>query len=459
MAVPPNVINLAPNPRSVGTAYSPNDATTASVAITGLGTPTPTGITTATRGMKLSGTGAMIGSWFNVDGQTNSGTVRSIGAWFRASVAGYKAHFSGTGATMTAVTLPANTWTWVSFAGYTGYVGVYVTRIDGASANLTDLCYITGVTCIAGTVAPTTNFDGASPAETYYTYKWNGAANNSSSTKEYYGIWAEQIIGSGAPAVQVTAIGLGVTNAVTQVTRQAGREVWSVPGWKRRNSLGADTYKDATPPLGRPVTYTLVKDGLTINSMTITVESTTGWIQDPLSPETAMPVATIDGNPAVLALAKAALKRMTYGALYEEETPLGGQYPIVRANQRAGASGLEFHLNAYTNVTSDALQQLVLDTPIILFRGLPSWGSLPALAYLIGDVDEEPENRDRGGQFTRWVAGGKLAAPVSIGPLTGNVTNADVQASLAGRTNSNVQATTGTKRNIDVQANPLGLGQ
>lgn len=303
-----------------------------------------------------------------------------------------------------------------------------------------------------------TYFDGASTGGNY-TYAWTGTANASTSTKTYYGIWAEQVSGAGAPKVQVTVIGLGGTAVTTQVIRKAGRDTWTVPGWKKRNTLGAETFTDATPPLARPITYTLISNGLTINSITITVASTTGWVQDPLSPGTAMPVATVDGNPAILALAKAALKKMTYGVRYEEETPLGGQYPVVRAGTRAAASGVEVHLNAYTNTVSDALQQLALDTPILLFRGLPSWGSIPALAYLVGDVEEAPHNRDRGGQFTRWVAEGKLAAPVALGPLTGQVTNQMVQDNLVGRTNASVQSTSGTLRNIDVQANPLGLGQ
>ncbi len=365
----------------------------------------------------------------------------------------------------TATTVPANTWTKLSTEGlvtsgtYTN-IQVFPWAVTGdttfSAGESIQLAQVVIERNGTGTVGP--YFDG-STVDPNYTNAWTGTVDASTSTSDVYGLWAEQITGPGAPKVQVTAIGLGGVNTVTQVTRQCGREVWSVPGWKKRNSLSADTYTDATPPLGRPVTYTLIKDGLPVNSRTITVESTTGWVQDPLSPETALPVATTDADPAVLALAKAALKNITYVAQYEEETPLGGQYPIIRADQRGGASGVEFHLNAYQNTISDAFQQLVLDTPILLFRGLPSWGSIPALAYLIGNVQEAPYNRDRGGQFTTWAAGGKLASPVALGPLTGTVTNAMVQDNLVGRTNASIQSTTGTKRNIVVQADPLSLGQ
>lgn len=368
-----------------------------------------------------------------------------------------------------AVSCPANTWTQL-----TGTLTMTAAQADATSTGygfgflstaawaINDVTYTDEIIVERNVTALTTYFDGNTPLMTggNYSYKWSGTANASTSVKDYYGIWAEQVAAAGAPRVQVTAVGLGGTAVTTQVTRKAGRETWSVPGWKKRNTLSGETYTDVTPPLGRPVTYTLISNGLTINTMTITVTSTTGWVQDPLNPESAMPVeTTADGGPAILALSKAALKRLSYGAVYEEETPLGGQYPIVRANDRQGASGVEFHLNAYSNVTSDALQQLVMDTPIILFRGLPSWGSIPALAYLVGDVEEAPFNRARGGQFTAWVAAGKLAAPVSLGPLTGSVTNQMVQDNLTGRTNASIQSTSATQRNIDVQANPLGLGQ
>lgn len=366
----------------------------------------------------------------------------------------------------TSVSVPANTWVQVKAEGLvsTGsYTNILVWAWPLSPGNSLvaagDTLQMAGVVIEKAATIAGPFFDG-NTSDPNYVHAWTGAANASTSTRDVYGIWVEQVTGSGAPRVQVTAIGLGTEAVTTQVTRAAGGETWSVPGWKARNTLGGETYTDWTPPLGRPVTYTLISNGQAINSRTITVTSTTGWVQDPLNPESAMPVdTTADGGPAVLALSKAALKRLTYAASYEEETPLGGRYPIIRAQQRQGASGVEFHLNAYSNVTSDALLTLVMDTPIILFRGLPSWGSIPALAYLIGDVEEAPFNRDRGGQFTAWVAGGKLAAPVALGPLTGNVTNQMVQDNLAGRTNASIESTSATKRNIDVQANPLGLGQ
>jgi hypothetical protein len=77
---------------------------------------------------------------------------------------------------------------------------------------------------------------------------------------------------------------------------------------------------------------------------------------------------------------------------------------------------------------------------------------------MLGDVEEAPLNRDRGGQFTQWTTVGRLTTPVSLAPVTGNITNQMVADNLVGRTNASIAAASGNKRNIDIAANPLGLG-
>lgn len=453
MALPPSFTNTVLNPVPASTTGFSNSG--------GAGTWTyNTSESQPFARFTKDGTAASTGFLWGSVGQIIGaiGTVVSFRLWARSSATvTLQMRNNLTTIAGAAPTLTAGVWTEVTLENHAVTVADFrlAALIGTMAANSTLDLKLALV--VAGPVLPP-YFDGVTNGGGNYSSKWNGTANASTSTRDYYGVWAEQLTGPGAPMVQVTVIGLGGVAVSTRVLRQCGRDEWSVPGWKKRNTLGGETFTDATPPIGRPVTYTLVANGLTINSITITVNSTTGWIQDPLSPETAIQVATTDENPAILALGKAALKRLSYGAQYEEETPLGGQYPIVRASQRSAASGVEFHLNAYQNVTSDALQQLVLDTPILLFRGLPSWGSIPALAYLVGEVEEAPYNRDRGGQFTAWVAGGKLAAPVALGPVTGLITNAMVQDNLVGRTNASIQSVSGTKRNIDVQADPLSLG-
>jgi hypothetical protein len=300
-------------------------------------------------------------------------------------------------------------------------------------------------------------FDGAT-VETGWTHAWTGTANASTSTRDVYGIWPEQVVGAGAPRAQITVIGLGITSVTTQVVREAGGETWSVPGWKRRNTLGGDTLTDWAPPLGREIKYTLLVNGQAVSTRTLTVTSDKGWVQSPTQPDIAMPIALDGTDPNQIALAKPSLKSVTYGIRSEEEFPMGGRYAIARSSARSAAGGVALVLNAATNAVSDQFLDLVEASPILLFRSLPSWGSLPALAYMLGDVEEAPLNRDRGGQFTQWTTVGRLTTPVSLAPVTGNITNQMVADNLVGRTNASIAAASGNKRNIDIAANPLGLG-
>lgn len=400
---------------------------------------------------------------------------------FTASESGYQTRALLNFRDAAGVTLLSTGGNWENATFYTGFhhsltvqapanaasVAVYIYFRDGANPAVAvpsgkrmwvDVAQLgIGATQAAAQEQASEYFDG-STVEVNWTHKWNGAAHASTSTRDYYGVWVEQSADAGAPKVQVTAIGLGNTPVITKVVREAAGETWTVPGWKRRNTLGGDTRPDHSPPLGRPVTYTLYVNGNAVSSKTITVTSTSGWVQSPIQPDLAMPIGTTGDNPNQLALAKPSLKEVAYESRGEEEFPMGGSYPIARAATRGAAGGLSIVLNARTDAVSDEFLALMKASPILLFRPHPSWGSLPALAYLRGNVIETPLTRDVGQGFTRWTADGRLVAPVATAPLTGTVTNGMVATNLAGRTHSSIAAVSSNKRHIDIAANPLGLG-
>lgn len=330
---------------------------------------------------------------------------------------------------------------------------VFVGVTSAAAAETFD---VDAISATAGTTLEP-YFDG-STTEANYTHAWTGTAHASTSTRDVYGVWPEQSAESGAPKVQVTAIGLGSTSVTTQIIRESGGESWTVPGWKKRNTLGGATFTDFAPPLGRPVTYTLLVNGSAVSSRTITVASTQGWVSSPIQPELAMPIALDGSNPNQLSLAKPSLKDYKYSSRGDEEYPMGGRYPVARSAPRGGAEGVQFVMYARTDAVSDEFQRLMAASPILLFRGLPTWGSLPPLSYIKGDVVENPFNRDVGQGFTQWTAEGRLVAPVATAPVSGSVTNQMVADNLTGRTHASIAAASGNKRNIDIAANPLGLG-
>ncbi|ATW59942.1 minor tail protein [Arthrobacter phage Waltz] len=300
-------------------------------------------------------------------------------------------------------------------------------------------------------------FDGSFSAPGLWKYAWTGTANASTSTEDVTGLWVDVDLTTVAPSAQVTALDLGVTAVKTQVVRESGGQGWSVPGWRGKNSLNAETMVDWFPPLGRPVTYTLFVNGVSTSSRTVTFPSTVGYVVDPLQPGTAMPVTTVDTGQS-LYLSHYALTKRTLKARSNHEFPVGGRYPIASSGPRQAATGLQFILNAPTTALADQLEALVKDAPILLFRPLTTWGNLPGVCYTDGDVSPEFFHRGAGGRFSQWRVEGDLVQPVSRGVINGTITNDMVAANLAGRTNASIAAASGYRKNIEIKANPLGLG-
>jgi hypothetical protein len=116
-------------------------------------------------------------------------------------------------------------------------------------------------------------------------------------------------------------------------------------------------------------------------------------------------------------------------------------------------------MNAWQNALSDRFKAMS-ETSILLFRSLPSWGSLPGLMYTDGQIQEFAVNRARvypNDGLTQWVVTGDMVVPVSRAPITGSITNDMVQTNCAGVTNNTILARSGAKKNIEIKANPLGL--
>lgn len=305
----------------------------------------------------------------------------------------------------------------------------------------------------------TAYFDGSLPPDSSYRYFWTSTANASTSHAEYRGIWVENVTGPPCPRVQVTVSGLGLAAGLVQVTRTADGETWTVPGWYNRSVVDTDTDTDFAVPLGRNVTYTLFFNGAQIGQMSITVTSTTGWVQSPYDPAGAMPINTLLSDPAVLTLAKGALDSRTHASNASKATVMGSKRPHSISGQRLVDGSTMFILHAWKNATSDQFKTMAT-APILLIRGLPSWGSLPGLAYTDAPAQEYAVSRYKNyplDGLTQWVISGDLVQPISRKPLTGAVTNDQVQANLTGVTYNTILARSGSKKNVDIKANPLGL--
>lgn len=399
------------------------------------------------------------GDVFSARASVRMNTPKSIALLFR-----FRNGSTVVGTVTTAYQTPAaNTWTefvadgLAATGAYTN-IQVYMIFASAVTSAAGDTLDMDGILIEKAAVSGQA-FDGSTTTIPDRVARWTGPVNLSTSTLGYYGVYVEQNAGAGMPTVQVYVAGLGTAVAcLTKVQRTAGRETWTVPGWRGRNTLDSDTSTDYIPPLGVPTTYTLFVNGQAVSSKSITVTSATGWVLDPVQPDAAMPVAIDNNNMSMLSLAHQALKTITRKANSSRARPVGSRYEVAMAGQRGGASAVEFVLNAQTNAVSDQFVDLIEDAGVLLFRTLPSWGTLPPLAYVDGDFEETPFNRARGGGFTQHIIKGDLVAPVSRAPVTGIVTNTMVANNLVGRTNASIAAASGGKTNVAIKANPLGLG-
>ena len=303
--------------------------------------------------------------------------------------------------------------------------------------------------------------DGDSPADDKYRYFWSSTAGNSPTTARYRGVWVEAISGgSGAPGIQVYASGTGTSTADVTITRTADNETWTVPGWNERSIVDGDTTQDFACPLGRDVVYTLFINDSQINSMTINVSATTGWVQDPWDPSTAMPIETTLVTPTHLTLGQQALAQRTHTVNATRGQLMGSTRQYSLSGQRTMDDGCHFMMYAHQNDVSDAFHDLVKSTPILLFRPLPSWGSVPGLAYTDGSAVETPLNRQRiagNAATTQWDVTGGLIQPVTRVPLVSTATYNQMATALNGTTYDTIQARSGSKKYIEIKANPLAL--
>jgi hypothetical protein len=383
---------------------------------------------------------------------TTVGQSYTVSAWFKTSVAG-KVCLQWNGV-QSAKHTGSNNWekltvTATASATTTQLYAVANDPTSGQSA------YVDDVFVELTANADGTSWDG-STTEVGWKYSWTGTAGLSTSTREVSGIWLDGLTDAPGPRVQVTAVDLGGTAVLTQVTRESDGVTWTVPGWKAKNSLTAETWTDWFPPLNRPVTYTLFVNGQAFNSRTIQVDSTVGYIVDPLQPDGALPVDVTDTG--VLHLSHAALTSRQLKFRGKLEYPVGGRYPIASAGPRGAASGIDFVINAPSTDLADQLEDLADEAPILLFRPLPSWGRLPGVCYMAGDVAPTFFHRGAGGRFSQWSISGELVAPVTRAAVTGAITNDMVATNLAGRTNTSIANASAWRRHIDIKANPLGLG-
>lgn len=274
-------------------------------------------------------------------------------------------------------------------------------------------------------------------------------------------ISAEALPGDPAPKAGVTVTGLGVGASLVNIWRTSDGERHSVRGGRRIVMNDAGFVADWDVPLGRATTYEIeVLSGpggpVRKTSSPLTVESDTGWLMDPLVPQTAVEItrnALPNGEPT---FAASAMSKLDYVAETQVFKVLGSSRPMALFGERMAASGIDLSIVLHAAEENTRLRNLLKSTAQLLVRLPASWTDvLPGSCFaLFGTVSESPLDRAQGGSLSLWSLVGDTVAAPTIKVLTATFTYGDVQLLYA--TYQQKQDAMAGKTYLDDLKNPLG---
>jgi hypothetical protein len=259
--------------------------------------------------------------------------------------------------------------------------------------------------------------------------------------------------------VGLTITGLGVGDSVVSVWRTADGERNPVRGARGTTIVDAGFVTDYDAPLGRPVFYeveVITGPGGASRTLTptMTVESATGWLMDPLVPQSAVPVVGGEGEDGPY-LRGEALAQLEYAADVSLINIMGSDKPMALFGQRMAARGVPLSLGADLLENNVKLKQLLLSTAQLLFRPLPEFGDLPGTMFVsIPSAVEIPVDVAEGSYLTWWdLKADTVAAPV-LKVLTATFTYGDVALLFA--TYQQKQDAAAGKTYLDDLKSPFG---
>jgi len=272
----------------------------------------------------------------------------------------------------------------------------------------------------------------------------------------------EALLSDPCPRVGVTVTGLGTSSAsVVSVWRVADGERNPVRGARRTTMTDSSYVVDFDAPLGRPITYEVeVISGPSgasrVTSSAVTVSSDTGWITDPLVPQSAVQVSRrmVPGGEIVFAVS--AMAKLDYVADAQVFKVLGSDRPMALFGQRMAAAGVDFSLITNAAEQNTRLANLLKSTAQLLVRVPASWTTaIPGSCFtLVGSVSEVPVEASIGGALSSWSLTGDTVAAPTIKVLTATFTYGDV--ALLTSTYQQKQDRLAGKKYLDDLKNPVG---
>lgn len=266
-------------------------------------------------------------------------------------------------------------------------------------------------------------FDGALPDGGSVIYAWTGTADASTSTAVTYVpvITLTPHTDAPCPRVDITITDLDPNANVVNVWRTADGVRRSVRNARHWSIIGSDAVVDYEVPLGRSTMYELeVLSGYSAQAVatpvTLTVNSASGWIQDPLDPSSAIPLYVDVGPNGEPSLRVDAIKTLEYAGGLSIFPILGEEEPVALIGQRMAASNVPFHMITDAAQQATSLRNLLKQASPALIRPLPGWANgLPGLCYTaFSKPVEKPWDEQYGGTTIEWELTGTLVKPSNL---------------------------------------------
>lgn len=264
------------------------------------------------------------------------------------------------------------------------------------------------------------------------------------------------------PNSVVTITGLGVGTSVVNVWRTVDDDRAPVRGARRITMNDAALVIDWDAPINRPVTYEVeVLSGPVGPSRTVaaplTIISDTGWLMDPLVPQSAVPVMGKPKGDTGIHLQAAALASLEYAADVSMYNVMGSGKPLALFGQRMAAKGVDLSMATRSAEQGKRLLDLFKSSSGFLFRPGPDLdpAQLDAVMFLAAPtVKQLPVDPAWGGEVTLWDFQAETVAAPTVKVLTVTFTYGDVQLLVASYQQK--QDAMAGKTYLDDLKNPLG---
>jgi hypothetical protein len=247
-------------------------------------------------------------------------------------------------------------------------------------------------------------------------------------------VTAEVLAPSPGPRAGITITDLGVGTSVFTVWQVADGIRNPLPAYRRVTATDSTFITDYYVPTNRPVTYEIeVLSGpggaSRVTSAAITVPSATGWLMDPLIPQSAIPVVGERRTDGDIYLRSQALSSLEYEGDVSMFKIMGSDRPMALFGQRMAETGMDISVGLRSAEENAKLKRLLRSTTSLHFRPLLDWGAIElegSMFLASAKVRQTPVNVLMGGKLTWWDLPTDTVQGPAIKVLTATFTYGDV---------------------------------